>query len=164
MENNILWHCGWFFFSWVTVLFSLGLCEEPSCRRKGAIRRAPAGRGSRPYTPPRNFYSSHSCGHCTYPCFLGDVSQSLGFSTHRGEYRTRTNKAWMLESLQQILELYLLLQRPLSLTSSKLQDAVSFWFLKATLLLIWYHADCIARAFFSDALHRSWLCTRFCFM
>ena len=53
-----------------------------------------------------------AAGTVLYPCALGDVSPSLGFSTHRGEYQTRTNKAWMLESLQQVHQLYLLLQRP----------------------------------------------------
>lgn len=88
-----------------------------------------------------SFTHPTAAGTALYPYSWGDVSQSLGFSTHRGEYQTLTNKAWMLESLQQIPQLYLLLQRPLSLAISKLQDAESFWFLKATLLLISYHAD-----------------------
>lgn len=33
-------------FVLVTVLFPLGLCEELSRRRKGVVRRAPAGQGS----------------------------------------------------------------------------------------------------------------------
>lgn len=50
-----------------------------------------------------------AAGAGLYPCSSGDVSQPLGFSTHRGEYQARTNKARALESLQ-VHQLCLLLQ------------------------------------------------------
>lgn len=52
-----------------------------------------------------------AAGAGLYPCSSGDVSQPLGFSTHRGEYQARTNKARALESLQ-VHQLCLLLQSP----------------------------------------------------
>lgn len=58
-------------FSLVTVLFPLGPCEELSYSRKVAVSRAPARQGSRPFIPPKKFYSFQSCGHCTLSLLFG---------------------------------------------------------------------------------------------
>lgn len=100
-----------------------------------------------------SFTHPTAVGTALYPCALGDVSQSLGFSTHRGEYQPQTNKVWMLESLQRIHGLYLLLQRPPQ-PDNQLQGAVS-WVFKGTPLLVWYQTDYIAAACSSYAMHSS---------
>lgn len=102
LENNVLGHRG---------RVSRGSPAPFSCRCVGRWvllaghlldgAADPAGAGGHPT----------AAGTGLYPCSSGDVSQPLGFSTHRGEYQAQTNKARALESLQ-VHQLHLLLQRP----------------------------------------------------